>query len=156
MVLKALKMCALVAMVVIRLGTITTTTTHMITPTTVMLTWTFSHPNRIDQSLRRGHCAPALEVPTLARAMACLVGSFDLGRDDPQKPFLVLSLGRTTNEFSLHHLLSCLLYLSLTISTIPNDHLFMNYAPFITFRSMYLFMCKYASEYHHPFIVHPH
>jgi len=111
MALKALKTCALVAMAVIQWGIITTTITHMITPTTVMLTWTFNHPNRIDQSLRRGPCAPALEVPTLARAMACSVGSFDLGHDDPQKPFLVPSVGHTTNDFPLH-ILSCLLYLS--------------------------------------------
>jgi len=84
-VLKALKTCVPVAMVVIQSGTITTTTTH----TMATLVWKFSHPNRIDQSLQRGRSAPALEVPIRMKAMVCLVGSFDLGHDDLQKPLLV-------------------------------------------------------------------
>jgi len=118
-------MCVLVAMDVTQWeATITTTTIHTIPLIMVNLTWTFIQQNPFDQSLRHGRSVLALEVPILMKEMVSLAGNSDLGRDDPQKPFLVLLLGHRTDKSFFFHRYLCnlvcfiLIYLSSLTTTI--------------------------------------
>lgn len=90
-VLKAWRMCVLVAMGVTRSDIITTIFTNP--PITVKPIWTYIHWNPLDQPLQHGRSALAPEAPIHMKGMGSLAGNFDLDRDDLQKPFLVLLSG---------------------------------------------------------------
>jgi hypothetical protein len=94
-------------------------------------------PKRIDQSLRHGRFAPALEAIPRMKAMAYSMGSFALGPDDLQKLSLVLWLGHKTNKYLLLYPLAVLVAPFVSATIIIRNDLFMNLLSFITFNFMY-------------------